>query len=847
MTVKPLYIAKSLKELKEKADSTSKLHNGQNFKDGIAKLTSAARDAKLTGDQERAFILYIRAANMIIDEKKKKNADKNYIELMFGKTLLECVKTSEEMEASLKDRYQLKHHSSMNGDVPDMKSSTPKQEKEAVLKTEQVNGFKEEKMEYTIEAKDVYEYLKNLGDKKEPSSRCLIIDIRDSQDFVQSKMTKLPCREDRIHYINIPQAFLRNINSGSELEKTLQIDSRTFIKNRKSCDKIIIMDYDSANLETTTNRCLTKIHKLLFDLSRPDEKPEKPPLVLKGGFEEWIVTYGTCVTDRNYNPIGNSSKTSSEIIRVPSPDINAYRFGDEVEESVRNSNISNGFSEPEKMSNEETVPSKPWNKSSPGGAVAVNPVIGRQSLPVLVRGDKREDKVNPPRTIAVVPDRSSKPNLPSTLKPFTPALKTSSLEEEKFKEKKMKELEEEMQRMKQSDSIHNEASESSFGEIGKTIPSSEVKTSVTNNEVFDDEISMSVSTPVVIPSSNSTVKMRSSDRTFSESKESSFKSSSGGMSRSYSSPNIVKDIQRIEEEEEEATVPKDTAYSSSLTTSISYMPHFDRKTKPKLDRPITSFPAKHRDFNSILGHKPAATTGLKNLLNTCFMNSVLQCLANTPVLHDYFVWKQLHYRHINRNSKFGSGGELVEELAELIKQMYQTYRFISPKDFRAAVATHMPVFSGNEQQDSHEFLTMLLEKLHYDLNQPQIPTPPAITLPDNMETNIAIRKFWENHTSRNNSVFSRNFEGLLLSTLTCRMCNTKSDSFEVFSCLSLPIPSGGRCHLTDVLRQFTTSESLTGEASWDCTFCKVKREAIKRIQLCRLPNILVIHLKRLVL
>ena len=56
---------------------------------------------------------------------------------------------------------------------------------------------------------------------------------------------------------------------------------------------------------------------------------------------------------------------------------------------------------------------------------------------------------------------------------------------------------------------------------------------------------------------------------------------------------------------------------------------FSRNKKPSL---ISA-----RNFAGVWGTQKPGLTGLKNLGNTCYMNSILQCVSNTPPLAHYFV------------------------------------------------------------------------------------------------------------------------------------------------------------------------------------------------------------------
>ncbi|XP_017849882.1 ubiquitin carboxyl-terminal hydrolase 8 isoform X2 [Drosophila busckii] len=224
-------------------------------------------------------------------------------------------------------------------------------------------------------------------------------------------------------------------------------------------------------------------------------------------------------------------------------------------------------------------------------------------------------------------------------------------------------------------------------------------------------------------------------------------------------------------------------------------------------------------------------TGLKNLGNTCYMNSIIQCLSNTAQLADYCI-SDKYKKQISRNNK--TNGEVIEEVAALIKELWNgQYKCVASRDLRYVVGQYQKIFRGVDQQDSHEFLTILMDWLHSDLQ----------TLQGKLEAeHSASRKAWVEFTKSKESVILHLFYGQMKSTVKCITCNKESATYECFSNLSLELPQNANlCYLNQCLDMYFSGEKIHG---WNCPNCKTKRDAIKKLDISKLPPVLVIHLKR---
>ncbi len=74
--------------------------------------------------------------------------------------------------------------------------------------------------------------------------------------------------------------------------------------------------------------------------------------------------------------------------------------------------------------------------------------------------------------------------------------------------------------------------------------------------------------------------------------------------------------------------------------------------------------------------------GSCNLGNTCFMNSTIQCLAQSPQLTNYFLQND-YIHHINVNNPNGWQGRVAKTCSSLLNDMFSgKYRVIAPREFR---------------------------------------------------------------------------------------------------------------------------------------------------------------------
>eukprot|EP01017_Pseudomicrothorax_dubius_P030058 TRINITY_DN3707_c0_g1_i4.p1 TRINITY_DN3707_c0_g1~~TRINITY_DN3707_c0_g1_i4.p1 ORF type:complete len:541 (+),score=67.91 TRINITY_DN3707_c0_g1_i4:218-1840(+) len=286
------------------------------------------------------------------------------------------------------------------------------------------------------------------------------------------------------------------------------------------------------------------------------------------------------------------------------------------------------------------------------------------------------------------------------------------------------------------------------------------------------------------------------------------------IGRSSLSPNVFKDAKSPKGTKEFIIIPQSVSTKTPGSLSNSQDPLISKKNS-NLER----LGLQRGRFFEV---KPV---GILNTHNYCFMNAVMQSLINIPELSQYFL--QQGYRQLQGYN--ASSYQTCHVMSTAIETYITcTKLYCNPKELKQYFSTD---FDPNQQQDAHEYLIRLREKIRDEIN-------PIIRFPEGFRD---VETYWSFVSSKYTSVMDAIFCGQQTSTFRCNACLKGNNVFETFFELSLPIPLRRDLTLEECLEEYVMDEIIE---EYTCESCKKSRGAVKQTTLNVLPPVLLLVLKR---
>ncbi|XP_049760916.1 ubiquitin carboxyl-terminal hydrolase 8 isoform X2 [Elephas maximus indicus] len=781
---KELYLSSSLKDLNKKTEVKPEKISTKNYVQSALKIFKTAEESKLDRDEEKAYVLYMKYVTVynLIKKRPDFKQQQDYFHSILGPSnIKKAIEEAERLSESLKLRYeeaevrkkleekdrqeeeqlqQQKRQEAGREDGGKSAKSPLENALDSKDKTQKINGEMSEKNEIrergAVTAKELYTMMmdKNIS--------LIIMDARRIQDYQDSCIS---------NSLSVPEEAISPGVTTSWIEANLPDDSKDRWKMRGNVDYVVLLDWFSSARDLQLGTTLRSLKDALFKWESKTLLRNEP-LVLEGGYENWLLCYPQYTTNAKVTPPprGKNEEVS----------------------------ISLDFTYP---SLEEPVPSKPTAQMPPP------PIQVDKNIELKKNQDERMEPLN--LSTPVEPIASSKSDVSPPVQPVPIVKSVPQAQREPLTRARSEEM----------------------GRIVPGLPSGWAKFldpvtgtfryyhSPTNTvHMYPPEMAPSSAPPSTPPAPKAKPQIPA-ERDREPSK----------LKRSYSSPDITQAVQ-----EEEKRKPTVTPAVNRENKPICY-------PKAEISRLSAS---QIRNLNPVFGGSGPALTGLRNLGNTCYMNSILQCLCNAPHLADYFN-RNCYQNDINRSNLLGHKGEVAEEFGIIMKALWTgQYRYVSPKDFKITIGKINDQFAGYNQQDSQELLLFLMDGLHEDLNKADNRKRHKEENNDHLDDFKAAEHAWQKHKQLNESIIVALFQGQFKSTVQCLTCHKKSRTFEAFMYLSLPLASTSKCTLQDCLRLFSKEEKLTDNNRFYCSHCRARRDSLKKIEIWKLPPVLLVHLKR---
>uniref|UniRef100_A0A182NZ17 Ubiquitin carboxyl-terminal hydrolase n=1 Tax=Anopheles dirus TaxID=7168 RepID=A0A182NZ17_9DIPT len=741
------------------------------------KLIEQSERHYINRDEELAYVGYMRLMNVVqvIRRNKDYARKKEAVTRLLGtqKDFVRIFEKLEKLKDSLETRYQ--ERARQKAPTAGASRATVDAGRDAPV------AFVPPAVQrQTVNATELHAMLNDCG------VSMLIMDCRPSKDFEASHL--------RYSFlVNVPEHLLVPGMTAGKINHALPAESRTLWSNRMVKDQVLLMDWSTSGAPVKD----TPIYILNYILCHYDQDIEDTKIIrLDGGYESFLLHYPASCSNPSYRPPTTVNGTGENIDDIEYPNISDIPMKEE-------SFTKPGF--------KPTI-----DRNSKVAAVTLYEARKKPLEDILVEHEQILDK-SKQNALEIINTETELKNLEQQqpLEPGVDETQESLLFEVMQLKDRQRDYEAEKARILEEEEKYKEL-EKEQKERGEQI--STERAEQLEREAYER-------------------RLREKEREQREleekcqrlAREREAKLALAREQKRLLKENIPEPAKRFYQEDDQQR-PAATG---------TRLPLFDRSAKPLADhnqnlRSLRDLDVVQRDFAPVYGSVGRGLTGLKNLGNTCYMNSILQCLSNTYFLNEFFHDPSFKM-HLNRNNK--TQGKIGEEVAAVIKALWTgQYKCIASKNLRYVVGQYERQFGGIEQQDSHEFLTILMDWLHSDLQTKQMQISTSLDqLPPS-------EKAWIEHFKGKGSYISELFYGQIKSTVKCTRCHKESATYESFSNLSLELPQDSNiCYLENCLDMYFNGEEVRG---WHCPKCKSNQDAIKKLDISRLPSILVVHFKR---